>query len=122
MEVHNQYNMTTKFFSATDKQFTDHPKFSGVQMAVFVTGNDTDSVSVCQLIIEPGIAIPVHTHAPQVDSIFIVSGQGEGYVNGDWRKLVPGNYLFVPAETEHGIRNTGSEPLVLFVHHSPPLL
>ena len=85
MEAHT--TMITKFFSATDKQFTDHPKFSGVQMAVFVTGNDTDSVSACQLNIEPGIAIPVHTHAPQVDSIFIVSGQGEGYVNGDWREL-----------------------------------
>jgi len=114
--------MTTRFFSLKDKQFTDHPKYSGVQLAVFVTGKDSDSVSVCQLIIEPGITIPVHTHTTQIDSIFIVSGFGEGYVNGGWKDVIPGDYLFVPAGTEHAIRNTGNEPLVLFVHHSPPLL
>jgi quercetin dioxygenase-like cupin family protein len=46
-------------------------------MAVFVTGSDTDSVSVCQLIIAPGIAIPVHMHPPSGGFIVIVSGQGK---------------------------------------------
>ena len=114
--------MITRFFAAADKQFTDHPKFPGVKIAVLVTGKDTATVSVSQLIIAPGIAVPIHTHDPQVDSILMVSGQGEGYVNGEWRNVGPGDYLFVPAEIEHGIRNTGKEPLVLFVHHSPPLL
>ena len=112
----------SKCFAAADKLFNDHPKFSGVKMAVFVTGRDTDAVSVCQLIIEPGITIPVHTHDPQVDSIFILSGKGEAYVNGKWRQVEPGDYLFFPAGVEHATRNSGSEPLVLFVHHAPPLL
>jgi len=114
--------MTAKYFPAKARKFMDHPKFSGVQIAALVTGRDTDTVSVSQLIIDQGIAIPVHTHVPQVDSILIVSGRGEGFVNGEWREISPGDYLFVPSEVEHGIRNTGSEPLVLFVHHSPPLL
>jgi len=114
--------MTTKFFPAEEMIFTDHPKFSGVKMAVLVTGKDTDTVSVCQLVIEPGITIPVHTHDPQIDSIFIVSGKGEAYVNGAWREVAPGDYLFFPSGVEHATRNSGREPLVLFVHHSPPLL
>lgn len=115
-------SMTAKKFSAQDKLYTEHPKFSGVKMAVFVTGKDTDTVSVCQLIIEPGITIPVHTHETQVDSIFIVTGKGEAYVNGKWRVVGPGDYLFFPAGVEHATRNTSGEALVLFVHHSPPLL
>lgn len=114
--------MSAKFHPAKTRAFSDHPKFSGVQIAALVTGRDTDTVSVSQLIIAPGVAIPVHIHDPQVDSILIVSGHGEGYVTGEWRAVSPGDHLFVPAEVEHGIRNTGSEPLVLFVHHSPPLL
>lgn len=114
--------MTSKFFPTGENKFTDHPKFSGVQMAVFVTGQDTATVSVCQLILAPGVEIPVHTHEPQVDSIFIVSGEGEAYVNGGWQKIVPGDYVFFPSGVEHATRNTGREPLVLFVHHSPPLL
>ncbi|MBW2466804.1 MAG: cupin domain-containing protein [Deltaproteobacteria bacterium] len=65
---------------------------------------------------------PLHTHDPQIDSIFIVSGQGEGYVNGDWRKIRAGDYLFVPPGVDHGIRNSGTGSLVLMVHHSPSLL
>jgi len=114
--------MTAKFFSAHDKKFSAHPKFSGVQMAVFITGQDTDTASVCQLIIAPGVEIPVHTHDPQIDSIFIVAGQGQAYVNGKWKEVAPGDYLFFPAQVEHATRNTGSEPLVLLVHHCPPLL
>lgn len=112
----------TKFHPLKNRQFTDHPKFSGVKIAVLVTGRDTSAVSVSQLLIEPGIAIPIHTHAPQVDSIMVVSGQGEGYVNGEWQKIQTGDYFLVPAEIEHGVKNTGTDPLVLFVHHSPPLL
>jgi len=114
--------MTTKFFTAQNKLFADHPKFSGVKMAVFVTGSNTDTVSVCQLVLEPGTTIPVHTHDPQADSIYIVAGKGEAYVNGDWRELAPGDYIFFPPGVEHATRNRGSEPLVLLVHHSPPLL
>ena len=114
--------MTGRFFPESDRHYTDHPKFSGVRMAVFITGRETDTVSVCQLLIAPGIEIPVHTHDPQIDSIYIVSGQGESFVNGAWRRVEPGDYLFFPAGMEHGTRNTGREPLVLLVHHSPPFL
>jgi len=114
--------MQTKLVHDNDKRFTDHPKFKGVSIAVLVKSEDTAAVSVSQLVIEPGIAIPVHTHDPQIDSILVVAGHGEGYINGDWQEIGPGDYLFVPAEVEHGIRNTGDAPLVLFVHHSPPLI
>ena len=113
----------TRFHPLKNRGFTDHPKFSGVKIAVLVTGKDSPVISVSQLLIEPGIAIPIHTHTPhQVDSIMIVSGQGEAYVNGGWQSIRAGDYLLVPAEIEHGVKNTGTDPLVLFVHHSPPLL
>jgi len=113
---------SSKLFPASKNQFTDHPKFPGVQIAVLVNGRDTDTVSVSQLVIGPGIEIPIHTHDPQVDSIYIVSGKGEAYVNGQWCQIVRGDYLFFPAGVGHATRNTGGEPLILFVHHSPPLL
>lgn len=114
--------MSTKFYRHPEMNFVDHPKFDNVKIALFVTGKDTGTVSVCQLEIAPETEIPVHTHNPQVDSIFVVEGRGEGYINGKWRRIAAGDYIFVPALAEHGIRNTGAGPLKLLVHHSPPLL
>ncbi|MCK5231302.1 MAG: cupin domain-containing protein [Desulfobulbaceae bacterium] len=114
--------MSTRFFNSKEMDFVDHPKFENVKIAVLVTSKETNSVSICMLDIAPDTKIPVHTHDPQVDSIFIVSGEGEAFVNGGWRKIEDGDHIFVPATEEHGIRNTGHETLRLFVHHSPPLL
>lgn len=102
--------------------FTDHPRFAGVKIAVLVSGKDSDMVSVSVLKVSPGVEIPVHTHDPQLDSIFVLSGQGEAYVNGRWQAVEAGDHVFAPSGAEHGIRNTGNEVLKLFIHHSPPLL
>ncbi|MEW6326728.1 MAG: cupin domain-containing protein [Thermodesulfobacteriota bacterium] len=114
--------MNTKFYPHAEISFVDHPKYARVKIAALVTSKDTGSISVCLLEIAPKTEIPVHTHDPQVDSIFVMAGQGEAYVNGSWQKIATGDYIFVPALDEHGVRNTGDAYLKLFVHHSPPLL
>ncbi len=114
--------MTSVFVQKSGYAFKDHPKFPNVKLAVLVNKSDTDAVSVSVLDISPGVEIPAHTHDPQVDSIFVVEGSGEGYINGAWQKISAGDYIFVPADVKHGIRNTGNGTLRLFIHHSPPLL
>ncbi len=109
------------FIKNEEIQFKDHPKFAGVKIAILVSSQDTDRASVSMLRLEPGVEIPVHTHDSQVDSIYVLSGQGEAYVNGNWEKIGPGDYIFVPAGEEHAVRNIGHEELRLFIVHSPPL-
>jgi len=113
--------MEKHLFSKAGRTFADHPKFRGVRFAPLVSSKDSGTVSVSVLEIGFGIEIPVHTHDPQVDSIFVVEGEGEAYVNGRWETVTEGDYVFVPAGVEHGIRNTGRSTLTLFVHHAPPL-
>ncbi len=112
----------TSFFNNAEIVWGDHPKFSNVRLALLVSGKQAPEMSVCMLDIAAGTDIPIHTHDPQTDSIFILQGQGEAYVNGGWKPIAAGDYIFVPALEEHGIRNTSDDSLVLFVHHSPPLL
>ncbi|PTN33966.1 cupin domain-containing protein [Desulfonatronum sp. SC1] len=110
------------FLPRAERVFADHPKFAGVRIAVLVRGVDSDRVSVSQLEIAPGVEVPIHTHDPQLDSIFVLSGEGEMFINGEWRRVGPEDYLLAPMGVEHGVRNVGREPLRLFIHHSPPLL
>ncbi len=114
--------METKFFPQRELLFTKHPEFDNVKVAMFITSKESNMARVCLVEIAPGSETPIHTHEEQADSVFVVQGHGEAYVNGSWKPIEPGDYLFIPRQGEHGTRNTGSEPLRLFVHHSPPLL
>ena len=114
--------METKFYPQREMIFTKHPEFDNVKAAIFITSKESNMASVCLIEIAPGSETPIHTHEEQADSVFVVQGHGETYVNGRWQPIEPGDYLFIPAQGEHGTRNTGTGPLRLFVHHSPPLV
>jgi len=114
--------MASRLFCSKDMTYSLPPKFPDVRMAIMITGKDTDFTGVCFLDIAPGESIPVHTHDPQLDSILVIAGRGEAYVNGRWEPGEAGDYIFVPKEEEHGIRNTSDGTLKIFVHHSPPML
>lgn len=113
--------METRLFRKKEMAFTPHPRFANVQWTLFITGKDTNTVSVCMVDIQPNTSVPAHIHDPQVDSMLVVSGKGEAYVNGAWEPVEAGDYIFVPQNNEHTLKNTGNEPLRLFVHHSPPI-
>jgi quercetin dioxygenase-like cupin family protein len=113
--------METKFYPQREMIFTKHPTFDNVKTAIFITGKEPDATGVCLIEIAPGSETPIHTHEEHADSIFVVKGQGETYVNGNWLPIEPGDYLYIPAQGEHGTRNTGTEPLRLFVHQTRPL-
>ena len=114
--------METKFYPQSEMIFTKHPTFDNVKAAMFITSKEPDTACVCLIEIAPGSETPIHKHEEQANSVFVVQGHGETYVNGSWKLIEPGDYLFIPALGEHGTRNTGTEPMRLFVHHSPPLL
>lgn len=113
--------MQAKLSKGPEITLSDHPRFAGVRIAVLVNSELSRAVSVSLLEISPGVEIPAHTHDPQLDSIFVLAGRGEAYIDGSWRAIGPGDHIFAPSGAEHGVRNTGDGVLKLFIHHSPPL-
>ncbi|MFP4072101.1 MAG: cupin domain-containing protein [Desulfovibrionales bacterium] len=113
--------MQTLFFPSSTRTFEDHPKFAGVRIAVLVSRTSSDVLGVSLLEIAPGVDVPAHVHDLQIDSIYVISGQGEALINGGWQPITAGDYVYVPPQEKHGVRNIGTGPLELFVHHSPPL-
>ncbi len=109
------------FYPADNIGFQDHPRFKGVRLAKLVTSKDTDTVSVCILDIAPDTLIPIHVHDPNVDSIYVLEGNGEAYINGKWREVSSGDYIFVNPNEEHGVKSGKEGHMKLFVVHSPPL-
>ena len=68
---------------------------------------------------QPGYATPEHSH-PYAEVITVLSGRGEAWLAGQPARhaLEPGMTIVFPANTAHGFRVTGNEPLVTLGIHA----
>lgn len=57
-------------------------------------------------------AFRLHRHA-QPEVYYILSGEGVVVIDGSEHRVRPGSAVFIPGDLEHGVRNTGPEPLRL---------
>lgn len=69
---------------------------------------------------EPEQQHAAHVHANQ-DKIYVVlQGAGEATVGEETAAVEAGDVVLAPAGVPHGMRNSGSERLVVMVVFSPP--
>jgi mannose-6-phosphate isomerase-like protein (cupin superfamily) len=64
----------------------------------------------------PGASIGRHTHAPDEEEFYlIVRGTGQMWRDGERFSVEPGDFIRNGAGGSHGLENTGTEPLTIFV-------
>jgi mannose-6-phosphate isomerase-like protein (cupin superfamily) len=68
--------------------------------------------------IEPGGKQRIHQHSPE-QVYFIVAGTGEMSVGDETRTVAPGDCVFVPSGSPHGIANRGHGVLRYFSAAAP---
>jgi mannose-6-phosphate isomerase-like protein (cupin superfamily) len=68
----------------------------------------------------PGVTTEPTTHADDVESFFVSSGQGTVEAGGERKDLREGSMVFIPAGAEHRITNTGTAELELIFSRRPP--
>lgn len=93
-------------FSVADA--TEFSEEKRVRKAIF----KEDSLKVEMLCYLPGQAIPVHHHPKEDEVFFIVEGEAVMHVDGEEKRLVPKDLVFVPANSKHSISNPGPGNLV----------
>lgn len=90
-----------------------------------VIGKANGAENFCMRVFEiaPGGHTPKHSHAWEHE-IFVHSGAGEIFGNGQWNSFKAGDTVLMPGEEEHQIRNSGNEKLtfVCLVPNSAPEL
>jgi quercetin dioxygenase-like cupin family protein len=57
-----------------------------------------------------------HTHADHTDSFYVLEGEVEFFLRGEWHRAGPGTYVSVPPNVEHGFRPAGTEIRLLNFH------
>ena len=57
-----------------------------------------------------------HTHADHSDSFYVLEGEVEFLVAGEWRRAGPGAFVSIPRNVEHGFRPAGTAIRLLNFH------
>ncbi|MDP2665318.1 MAG: cupin domain-containing protein [bacterium] len=84
---------------------------------VMFTGKNSQLVIMS---ISPGGEVGKETHKYTEQTLFFLSGTGEGEFDGKKFPVVPGDVAVVVPGTEHNFWNTGTEPLKIYTVYAPP--
>lgn len=84
---------------------------------VLFTGNNSQLVIMS---IPPGgeVGEEIHTYTEQ--TLFFLSGTGEGFFDSEKFPIVPGDVTVVVPGTKHNFKNTGSEDLKIYTVYASP--
>ena len=66
----------------------------------------------------PGKLLEPHID-PMEEIYFIVSGEGEMQVDDETRHVVPGDAIWLPTGSRHGLSNKGTDDCIILVVASP---
>jgi quercetin dioxygenase-like cupin family protein len=85
-----------------------------VRWRTLISGDRTPtkglSMGVCE--VPPGAELAPHHHHPQ-EAYYVTSGEGEVYIDAEWRPLRCGDVAYFPGDAVHGIRNRGTQTCVV---------
>lgn len=75
-------------------------------------------IVVMSIPVDGDIGEEVHPNIDQI--LFFIDGEGEAILNGEIRRVVENDVVFVNAGTKHNFKNIGSADLKLITVYSPP--
>lgn len=96
-----------------EKDIKARELFPGVNLVQAIQyENGSQASTMGKIIIDPGCQIPPHTH-PVDDCMIVLNGSGELYTETGSVPIEAGCHLWAPANTRHGLKNTGEEKLII---------
>ena len=77
-------------------------------------------LEVVESVFDPGWeGVDPHVHDDHTDSFYVLEGEVEFLVNGEWRCGGPGSFFSAPPGVEHGFRIAGEHPIRVLNVHAP---
>ena len=92
-----------------EKFLVDHPSAANTSMKVLVSPSDGWEGYVMRVVeVEEGGYTPKHSHPwPHIN--YFIEGTGELMISGKINPVEAGSFAFVPIDTLHQFRNTGTD-------------
>jgi quercetin dioxygenase-like cupin family protein len=79
-----------------------------------------EELALIEFEIEPGFGGPdPHSHDDHIDSFYVLDGEADFFVDGEWLRLPTGSYVAAPLGVTHAFANHGDRPVRLLNIHAP---
>lgn len=88
----------------------------GRTVQVFTSSDVLDISAVTQGIVSIGpgeVSKPCHAHLISDETLYVLKGTGQVYVDGEIAEIRPGSVILFPKKSKHMLRNNGSQELAL---------
>ena len=95
-------------------------KRDNIESFLLISSKTTDSKNLSITLVEMGIKgiQKIHSHKPE-QIYYILEGEGTMTVNNEEKKVIPGDCIFIPSNSNHGLVNTGNKKLIYLSAASP---
>ena len=92
----------------------------GDEISIYLDGAATDG-KLCAFVTAtpPGGGPPPHWHENEDEWFFPMEGRVEFLLDGSWREVPVGSFVFAPRRSVHTFRNVGDAPLKMLIQLSP---
>ena len=80
----------------------------------------TQAQSLAEATLEPDQATTRHYHRATEEIYFVLKGSGTLEIDGDTRKVRPGDAILIPAGAWHTLENDGTSELRILCSCAPP--
>jgi quercetin dioxygenase-like cupin family protein len=67
----------------------------------------------------PGFATPYHLHHREDEAFYVIEGEVAFILNGQWKRVGPGAYVYGPREIPHGFKIVGDTPARMLILCAP---
>ncbi|ORV90048.1 cupin [Mycobacterium interjectum] len=88
----------------------------------FLTPEDDEQVCVMRAVIPAGVTVPLHSH-DDFEDFYMLAGAHQVLVQGDrglrWHDACAGEYVRLPGDVPHALRNASKEPAVVLIVTTP---
>lgn len=86
----------------------DEHRAARIRVRTFVSAGRTPSAGISMGVFElpPGALLDPHHHHPR-EVYYVVDGEAEVHLDGEWRPLRKGDVVYFPGDAVHGARNRG---------------
>jgi quercetin dioxygenase-like cupin family protein len=102
-------------------EWQQHARFPGISMKGLLSTLDNPFANVNVVQVPPGAAVGRHSHAEQVETVWVIRGTAILTLDQTEVSIKDGQIIAIPSGLEHALRNEGTTLVELLTFFTPPL-
>jgi mannose-6-phosphate isomerase-like protein (cupin superfamily) len=116
----NAADTISQVITHIDEILKENPLKAGEKAQTITIAQD-DTISLLVLRATEGVVIKSHFHKTHDETVYIIKGTGQMFINDKWIDIKPGSLHFNPMGKVHSTKVTGNEPLVVISIFTPAM-